>query len=103
MSQYFIAGFEDHHQIIIGWDQPMRTFFVSVVDTVAEEKEEGEYVLLWLGTKYDEYKDINDLAISLADYAIIPDDIILQCQQDALVSFSPTPLQQLTEDVFHEN
>jgi hypothetical protein len=98
MSQYFIAGYEDHHQVIIGWDQPMRTFFASVIDTVAEENEEEESVLLWLGTKYDEYKDINDLAVSLADYAIIPDDIIIQCQQDAQVSFSPSPLQQLTED-----
>jgi hypothetical protein len=100
MSQYFIAGYMDHHQVIVGWDQPMRTFFASVINTVAQENEEGEDVLLWLGTKYDEYKDINEIAVPLADYAVIPDDILIQCQQDAQVSFSPSPLQQLTENIF---
>ena len=103
MSQYFIAGYNNNHLITVGWDRPMRTFFASVIDAVVQEndKEEEEYVLLWLGTKYDECKDINDLKVSLAEYAIIPNDIIMQCQQDAKIPFSSAPLQQSIEDLFN--
>jgi hypothetical protein len=66
----------------------MRTFFASVVDTIAEEKDDEDYLLLWLGTRYDEYKDIHELAVSLADYAVIPVEIIAQCQKDAQVPWS---------------
>lgn len=87
-------------EVVVGWDEPLRTFFAIVEDFSREETDEQDTVLLWLGTTYDEIKDISELQRLLAPYATVPDDIVRQCQQDSGQPFNPSPLQRQVESWF---
>ena len=52
MSRYAIQPFESKFEIVVGWDWPMRTYFVQVLDTDAIEREDRFRV--WIGTSFDE-------------------------------------------------
>ena len=96
MSRYAINS--DKYSIHVGYDQPMRTFFATVEDPNLPEDEDS--LLLWIGTKYDEIKLVDELQLSIADYTRLNDEIIQNLEADSKQPFKSTPLQQLTENLF---
>lgn len=66
-------------EVAVGWDRPLATYFaiVSREDEPGDEdaKDDGDPVLLWLGTTYGEILDPASIIAAVARFAILPDDL----------------------------
>lgn len=73
-SRYRLRGREPSVCVIVGWDRPMSTFFAQVweVPEGGTRYEDGE-LLLWLGTKFDEIVEVDDLAEKLKPFVTVPE------------------------------
>ena len=76
MSQYSFraAG----HEIIVGWDNPLETFFVQVWD----ESSDADDPVLWAGTKPKEVASVEALAALVRPYGEISDRLLMQLRED---------------------
>lgn len=48
MSRHQLDSFNPVHEVAIGWDPPMHTYFAQVLDTTASEESDA-YEVLWIG------------------------------------------------------
>jgi hypothetical protein len=62
MSRHEITGFSPANKIIVGWDHPLQTFFVQVIDRKAENAGKDDKFLLWLGCSVREIYEVDQLA-----------------------------------------
>lgn len=53
-------GDEKEKEILVGWDNPMRTFFSEIFRLDLDEDSEEERSVFWIGANYDEYFEISD-------------------------------------------
>ena len=97
MSRYKINS--DRYLIYVGYDQPLRTFFATVEDPDLPE-DDPNYLLLWVGTNYDEIRSVAELCQSIADYCSIPYSIITKLEDDSRQPFEPSYIQSLAEDLY---
>jgi hypothetical protein len=95
MSRYTFIGKNPQYRVIVGWDNPLGSFFLQVEDLAFESKgaiidpeaqvgdtfEEG--LLVWLGADVP-ITDVTQIITSLAKYATIPEAILVQLRQDQL-------------------
>lgn len=77
MSRYKFTTQE--HTIIIGWDEPLHTYFAQVWECDPESEQHALYQdlaepepVIWTGTGRDEVHTLDALAASLAPYGQIP-------------------------------
>ena len=68
------------HEVIVGWDAALGTFFAQVC-AFTEDCNDGDLVL-WVGMRRLEIETVESLAIAIRDYATIPDDLTEQLEQD---------------------
>ena len=61
MSRHEIPGFSPANKITLGWDNPLQTFFVQVIDRKAELADKDDKFVLWLGTKPREIYEVEQL------------------------------------------
>lgn len=61
MSRHEIPGKDPNHKVIVGWDHPLLTFFVQVIDRRKEQAGDDEYMVLWSGTRPRELYEVDDL------------------------------------------
>ncbi len=107
MSRYVIAAKDERqHLCIVGYDNPLQTYFAQVLeretfdaeelrDTKVEELQfDDEHIALWIGTHPFEISHISELRIRLAKYAEVPKGIWLQLAQDRSQRSALTTLQQ---------
>lgn len=73
MSQYPLAAIRSHHVVVVGWDEPLGTFFGQVFDST--DPEEPENIILWVGTGIRELETVWALAAVLQPYAVIPEPL----------------------------
>jgi hypothetical protein len=94
MSRHLIPAKIERHQVAVGWDNPMSTYFAIVTD----ETEDDEAVLLWLGGIHDEYPRAEGMVELLKPYADLTADMIAMLRKDrvATLDVGPTPLQRLS-------
>ena len=78
--------------VIVGWDNPLVTFFAQVFDPSIEEDEEAD--LLWIGTAPQALPAVAALQAQLAGWAMIPADIMDRLTRDQQAATPPTPLQR---------
>lgn len=80
--------------VIVGWDNPMGTFFAQVLP--ADDDVDDEDLVLWVGTRSGEIARPEDLVEPLAPYAQLSLAEIEQLKADRLedVDRGPTPLQR---------
>lgn len=103
MTRYKIPAITSNHEVVVGWDNPLRTLFAQVQDLVLEEQaeldDEIDPIILWIGTQYDEHQNLEHFQAAIASFAQIPDDVIQQLQKDMAEakSYRPSPLQSLVE------
>lgn len=62
------------HRVIVGWDPPLQTYFVHVIDRRREAIDDdrpgrSDKFDLWVGAKWRELYEIDELARHLAPYA----------------------------------
>jgi hypothetical protein len=102
MSRYSIPALHSEHQIVVGWDSPLASFFAEVIDQNLEaaiargecSEEEVEPMLLWVGAIPGEIPTLEQLQAVIAPFAVIPNDTIAQLQSDYDQPWSPSPMQQ---------
>ena len=105
MSRYILQSPNyPNHEIVVGWDAPLRTYFCIIQDlSIEEDEEEIDPTILWVGTNYDEIMTVEELRHQIAAYVTIPSEIVVQLRQDALEPFEPSPVQALFRNVFDSN
>jgi hypothetical protein len=69
MSRHEIPGFSPGHKIIVGWDPPLQTFFLQVIDREAEDAGKDDKFLLWLGWSLREICEVEQLVTLLSLFA----------------------------------
>jgi hypothetical protein len=81
MSHHTFRGKAPHHTIVVGWDNPLKTFYAQVWDERTEE-------LVWFGSAKGEIPNVEDLAEVLAPYGDLPDWLAEQLLLDAILGLS---------------
>ena len=56
-----------NHEILVGWDPPLNTYFVHVIDTTKEEDDKKRDIL-WIGTSPGEIHDVVKIANAVRPY-----------------------------------
>jgi hypothetical protein len=91
MSRYTFEGNRPELSIVVGWDNPLKTFFAQVWDGGGLEK--GD-LMLWVGAGADKVPTPDALAGLVAPFGVIPADVLAQLEEDFEVRGAPTPLQK---------
>jgi hypothetical protein len=78
MSQHRFTTQE--HTVVIGWDDPLQTFFAQVWP--GHDDEDWEEPLLWVGCRAGEVATIDALAEALEPFAEIPDEVAARLGQE---------------------
>jgi hypothetical protein len=85
MSRYTFRGEDPRHTIVVGWDNPLLTYFAQVWDERSSEDYEPE---LWVGCKIGEIETVDELAEVVAAYGELPAEIVASLEQDLRESMS---------------
>lgn len=62
MSRHEIPARDPAHKVIVGWDHPLLTYFVQVIDRAKEDAGDDDKFVLWAGTAPREIYDEDQLA-----------------------------------------
>jgi len=100
MSRYSFPAQDPALTVIVGWDNPLVTFFAEVFDPSIDEDEEA-YVL-WIGTVPQALPTVAALQAQLAGWATIPADIVDRLSRDQQAATPPTPLQRWALQLLHD-
>ena len=81
--------------VVVGWDNPMRTFFAQV-DRRQQLDDPRDPILLWLGSSLGEVSRPEDLVAPLARYAELTGAHLetLRTDRAADLDRGPSPLQR---------
>lgn len=88
--------------VVVGWDNPMRTFFAQVYqEPPANRPEDGPQELVWVGLNYDEIKTLEPILQAVAPWADISQEIQqkLLTDQGQGASYQASPLQGWVENL----
>lgn len=69
MSRHEIPARDPRHKIIVGWDHPMQTFFLQVIDRQLEDDGADEKFIRWEGCSLREIYEVDQLGRRMARYA----------------------------------
>ena len=83
MSRHELDSLNPVHEVAVGWDPPMRTYFAQVLDTAGNE-EDGTYEVLWIGTRFQEVLNPASVVAAVAPFATVPADLLGQLARDRL-------------------
>lgn len=85
------------HNVTVGWDNPLQTFFAVVTNRETSEADDDEGLVAWLGTNYGEIRTVTDLTERLAPHARIDLPVAERLQQERVAHLdrAPTPLQRM--------
>ena len=99
MSRSRISAPQPGLTVIVGWDNPLLTFFAQVFDPSIEE--DADACLLWIGTAPGAIPTVAALQAQLTGWATIPPDIVDRLVRDQHAATPPTPLQQWAHQLLH--
>jgi hypothetical protein len=77
MSRYEIpAKDEFYYKVIVGWDPPLLTFFVEVIDRAKDKARDDERrIVFWAGTSLREIYEVEQLASKVSRFAHLSDEM----------------------------
>ena len=78
MSRHEIEGSVPGAKVVVGWDQPLLTYFLHV--TYPDRDYEGPHT--WLGSTFRELYDLEDLKFLARRYADLTPDLLAQLYRD---------------------
>ena len=93
MSRYQLSATDGNHEVIVGWDNPLETYFINVRDTRTTEDEDDRFVLQ-RGNCRQEIPTVTDLIPLVSPYASVPEKVALALSRDYAERTRPTPLQE---------
>jgi hypothetical protein len=91
MSRYTFEGSRPELSIVVGWDNPLKTYFAQVWDGGGPGQ--GE-LRLWVGAGRDKVPTAEMLAELVAPYGEVPTDVLAQLDEDHELRTGPTTLQR---------
>src|SRR3954468_16310183 len=94
MAQFTFRGKESYWRIVVGWDNPLETFFAQVWDE-REDPEEDPLPTFWVGTQTAEVSTIEELESLLAPFGEIPKEYKVVLEESESERTPPTALQKL--------
>jgi hypothetical protein len=100
MSRYSLPAQQPDLTVIVGWDNPLTTFFAQVFDPSIEE--DADACLLWIGTAPEAIPTVAALQAQLAGWATLPPDIVARLRRDQHAATPPTPLQRWAHQLLHD-
>lgn len=105
MSRYKLKSPKyQNHEIVVGWDKPLRTYFCIIHDlSIDEDEEDIDPTILWIGTNYDEIMTVEELCHQIAHFVTIPYETVVRLKQDALEPFEPSFVQTLVRNLLTQN
>ena len=94
MSRHLIPGKQLEYTVVVGWDNPLSTFFASVFDNERDE-DDPKHELLFVGCRDKEIPTVAALQAQVAPYATLDQKTIDRLQQDkaAHAQWQESPLQ----------
>ncbi len=94
MSRHVIPASIPDVTVVVGWDNPLSTFFAQVT-RVQDDDDPRDPVLLWVGSVPSEVLRAEDMAAPLAPYAALSEAHLAQLRADRVADLdrAPTPLQ----------
>lgn len=75
MSRHEIPAIDAGHRVVVGWDKPLMTFFVQVIDRAKEAAGDDDKFVLWRGCSLRDLYEVDDLALLLRPYAELTADM----------------------------
>jgi hypothetical protein len=99
MSRYRITAQNPALTVIVGWDNPLQTFFAQAFDPSVEDEAEAD--LLWIGTALQDIPTVAALQAQLTGWATIPPAIVARLTGDQQAATPPTPLQRWALQFLH--
>jgi hypothetical protein len=91
MSRYTFEGNRAELTIVVGWDNPLGSYFAQVWDGGGHEERD---LRLWVGAGPDLVSTTAALAALVAPYGEIPSEILAKLENDYGGRAEPTPLQR---------
>ena len=87
--------------VVVGWDNPLSTFFAQV-ERNQDDDDPRDPILLWIGSELGEVAQAEQLAGPLAPYAVLTPDLIEQLRADraADADCGPSILQRSAHAAF---
>jgi hypothetical protein len=82
---YLASGRGRHWRIVVGWDNPLETFYAQVWEQYVDERpghEEREELELWMGLERREIGDLEELEELVEPYGPIPGRIRDDLEED---------------------
>ena len=76
MGRHTIPTLSNEFMVVVGWDNPMHTYFAQVERVATSEKEHEAPVMLWLGGTPDGVPSAESLREPLAPFATLSDDTL---------------------------
>jgi hypothetical protein len=73
MSRHEIAAKDPNHQVFVGWDHPMQTFFVQVYDR-SKAGTDAE-LINWRGTRLREIYEVDNVRSAVGRFAELTADM----------------------------
>jgi len=94
MSRYDLASKTAGIKIAVGWDRPLNTYFGIVTED--KDDDDGDSVIVWVGTNNGDIQLPEDLQAALSAYADIPADILTRLRIDRAETLDTgnSPLQR---------
>jgi hypothetical protein len=99
MSRYHFPTPDPRCTAVVGWDNPLTTFFAQIFN--ASIKGDDETCVLWIGTAPEAIPTVAVLQAQLAGWATIPPAILDCLIRDQQAATPPTPLQQWVLQLLH--
>lgn len=82
MSRHAIPGKNPAHDVVVGWDPPLQTYFCIILDP-SKDEDDGGYTVLWVGAdRPREVVTAVELQDKVRGFAIIPQDVFAQLMAD---------------------
>lgn len=82
MSTYQVPPREENHEVVLGWDPPLNTFFLHVIDTTKNE-DDPERDVIWIGCKPKEIHDLEVIIAAVLPYSVVSEEMWAQLYRDA--------------------
>jgi hypothetical protein len=100
MSRYHFPTPDPRFTAVVGWDNPLTTFFAQIFNASIEDDDEA--CVLWIGTAPEAIPTVAALQAQLAGWATIPPAIVERLTRDQQAATPPTPLQQWALQLLHD-
>jgi hypothetical protein len=98
MSRYEIPTRDPSLSAVVGWDNPLQSYFTQVMrkDVVDHGDDDDSAMLLWVGAAPREVVSVEDLARLLSPFADLAPDVAdrLRADRAAKLGQAPTAIQQ---------